>query len=50
MSGDKSQGIVEALRLYVDAMTNATEVLRQALTKLEKAQPSPPNITGDQHR
>jgi len=28
--------VVEALKLYVDAMTNAIEVLRQALAKLEK--------------
>jgi len=28
--------VVEALKLYADAMTNAIEVLRQALAKLEK--------------
>jgi hypothetical protein len=28
--------VLEALKLYVDAMTNAIEVLRQALAKLEK--------------
>ncbi len=39
-SEDKSEKVVEALRLYVDAMTNANEVLRQALAKLEKA-PTP---------
>jgi len=31
--------VVEALKLYVDAMTNAVEVLRQALARLEKHAP-----------
>lgn len=35
MSEDKSYRVVEALKLYVDAQTNAVEILRQALTKLE---------------
>ncbi len=41
MSEDKSQKIVEALQLYLDAEENALQVLKQALPKLDKTQPSP---------
>ena len=44
---DRSERLFDALRLYVDAQTNAIEVLKQALTKPEKTQPPPKVLTED---
>ncbi len=46
-SENRSDRLFEALRLYVDAQTNAIEVLKQALGNPEKTQLTPKGLTED---
>jgi hypothetical protein len=44
---NRSDRLFEALRLYVDAQTNAIEVLRQALGNSDRTQLPPKGLTED---